>query len=86
MADGLKGNVGIPQTTLTDLGLTFGGPSGFPQGRNVTTGVLSDTVSMLKGKHSIKWGGEFRRYLDAAFTANIAPAYEVWLVVFRVSR
>ena len=48
--------------TVSDLGLNFGGPSGFPQGRFVTTGVLSDTLTYLKGKHSIKTGGEFRRF------------------------
>ncbi len=71
LADGLSGKVGLPQTTLSDIGLVFGGPSGFPQGRTDTTGVLSDTVSMLKGKHSFKWGGEFRRYLVASFNGNI---------------
>ena len=71
LGDGLTGNVGLPQTTLSDIGLTFGGPSGFPQGRADTAGVLSDTVSMLRGKHSIKWGGEFRRYMLASFAGNI---------------
>lgn len=71
LGDGLTGNVGIPQTTLSDIGLVFGGPSGFPQGRNDTTGVLSDSVTMIKGKHTIKWGGEFRRYLVASFAGNI---------------
>ena len=71
LVDGLQGNVGIPQTTLSDIGLVFGGPSTFPQGRNDTTGVVSDTVSMLKGRHSIKWGGEARRYLVGGFAGNI---------------
>jgi len=71
IVDGLTGNVGIPQTTITDVGFTVGGPSGFPQGRNTTTGVLSDTVTMLKGKNQIKWGGEFRRYLYYSFAGNI---------------
>ena len=71
LGDGLSGKVGLPQTTLSDIGLVFGGPSGFPQGRADTTGVLSDTVTMLKGKHTIKWGGEFRRYLLASFAGNI---------------
>lgn len=71
LGDGLSGPVGLPQTYLLDIGLVFGGPSGFPQGRTDTTGVLADTVTMLKGKHTIKWGGEFRRYLIASFTGNI---------------
>jgi len=71
LGDGLSGPKGLPQTTLSDIGLTFGGPSGFPQGRADTAGVLSDTVSMLEGKHSIKWGGEFRRYMLASCAGNI---------------
>ena len=71
LGDGLSGNVGLPQTTLSDIGLVFGGPAGFPQGRNDTTGVLSDTMTMLNGKHTFKFGGEFRRYLVASFAGNI---------------
>lgn len=71
LGDGLTGNVGIPQITITDDSFTIGGPSGFPQGRNTTTGVLADTVTMLKGNHEIKWGGEFRRYLLYSFAGNI---------------
>jgi hypothetical protein len=71
LGDGLSGNVGIPQTTVTDVGFTIGGPSGFPQGRDTTTGVLADTVTMVKGNHQIKWGGEFRRYLYYSFAGNI---------------
>ena len=71
LGDGLSGNVGLPQTTLSDIGLVFGGPSGFPQGRNDTLGLLSDTATLLRGKHTIKFGGEFRRYLSASFAANI---------------
>jgi hypothetical protein len=71
LGDGLTGNVGLPQTTLSDIGLTFGGPAGFPQGRDDTTGVLSDTLTLLKGKHTFKFGGEARRYLVASFAGNI---------------
>jgi hypothetical protein len=60
--NGVTAAIGLPQMTVTDLGLNFGGPSGFPQGRFVTTGVLSDTLTYLKSKHSIKTGGEFRRF------------------------
>jgi len=71
LVDGLSGNVGIPQTSITDIGFVFGGPSGFPQGRDTTTGVLSDTLTILKGRHTIKTGGEFRRYLLYSFGGNI---------------
>jgi hypothetical protein len=60
--------IGLPQITVSDLGLNFGGPSGFPQGRFVTTGVLSDTLTLVKGKHTIKTGGEFRRFIGSNFS------------------
>ncbi len=62
ISNGVSAPLGIPQITVSDLGLNFGGPSGFPQGRFVTTGVFSDTLNYLVGKHSIKVGGEFRRF------------------------
>ncbi len=71
LGDGLSGPKGLPQIALSDIGLTFGGPSGFPQGRTDTLGVLADTLSQLKGKHDIKYGAEFRRYLNANFAGNI---------------
>ena len=71
LGTGTSGNVGLPMITLSDIGLTFGGPAGFPQGRTDTTGVVSDTLSLLEGKHSFKFGGEFRRYLVASFGADI---------------
>jgi hypothetical protein len=71
LGDGLSGNVGLPQITLSDIGLTFGGPSGFPQGRNDTLGLLSDTATLLRGRHTIKFGGEYRRYLSVSFAGNI---------------
>jgi Carboxypeptidase regulatory-like domain/TonB dependent receptor len=71
IGDGLTGNVGIPQITVSDIGLVFGGPANFPQGRNDTLGVVSDTATLLRGRHTLKFGGEFRRYLVAAFNGNI---------------
>ena len=70
IGDGQQANAGIPQTTLTDLGLVIGGPSGFPQGRNDTLGVFSDTATYLKGRHTIKYGGEVRRFLEASFAGD----------------
>ena len=60
--------IGLPQITVNDLSLNFGGPSGFPQGRFVTTGVFSDTLNYLVGRHSLKFGGEFRRYIGSSFS------------------
>lgn len=38
------------------------------QGRFDTTGVFSDTLSWNRGKHTIKAGGEFRRFIGSSFT------------------
>ena len=57
------GRSAYPRSLVSDIGLTFGGPSGFPQGRSDTLGVFSDTATLLRGRHTIKFGGEFRRYL-----------------------
>jgi hypothetical protein len=59
---GVSGPVGLPQVTLRDINLNFGGPNGFPQGRGVYTAVASDTLNYIRGKHSVKFGGEFRRF------------------------
>ena len=68
LGTGTTGNVGLPQTTFSDLGLVIGGPSTFPQGRADTTGVIPDTATWLHGKHTVKFGGEGRRFLEASFT------------------
>ncbi|WP_419806014.1 carboxypeptidase regulatory-like domain-containing protein [Terriglobus sp.] len=67
---GNTGGTGIPQITITDVGLNFGGPAGFPQGREDTFGIFSDAATYVVGKHSIKFGGEFRRFLNANFTGD----------------
>jgi hypothetical protein len=58
---GVSTAIGLPQINLSDIGLNFGGPSGFPQGRGDYVAVLSDTLSWVKGKHAFKYGGEARR-------------------------
>jgi hypothetical protein len=73
LADGIVGPLGIPQITVKDLNgvnFSFGGPAGFPQGRGDTTAVASDTFSWLKGKHSFKFGGEFRRFWNNNFSGD----------------
>ncbi len=65
---------GIPQFTINSIGVNFGGPAGFPQGRGDTTVVLSDTVSWLKGNHSLHIGGEFRRFNNNNFSGDTGRA------------
>jgi Carboxypeptidase regulatory-like domain len=66
--NGVPYNAALPQITVQDIGLNFGGPSGFPQGRFDTTGVFSDTLSWTRGRHTIKMGGEFRRFISDSYS------------------
>jgi hypothetical protein len=59
--------VGIPNINVTG-DMDFGGPTAEPQGRGDTTVVLNDTLSWLKDRHSMAFGGEIRR----AYNNNIA--------------
>ncbi len=70
ISNGISTSIGLPQITITSLGLTFGGPSAEPQGRGDTLGVLSDTYSLLLGSHSLKFGGEFRRFVNSNFAGD----------------
>src|SRR5437867_4304342 len=68
--NGITAAVALPQITVQGVGLNFGGPSNFPQGRTDTTYVLSDTLSYLNGRHSFKFGGEYRRFHNVNFQTN----------------
>jgi hypothetical protein len=56
----------FPQITVPG-NFTFGGISGFPQGRGDTTFQYSDTVAWIHGKQSVKFGAEFRRFRNNNF-------------------
>ena len=47
--NGINEPIALPQITITSLGLNFGGPANFPQGRTVNTFVFSDTATYLRG-------------------------------------
>jgi len=66
--NGVTYNQALPQISVQDIGLNFGGPSGFPQGRFDTTGILSDTLSWTRGKHVVRTGGEYRRFINDNFS------------------
>lgn len=68
--NGVNEPIGLPQLVVTGLGLNFGGPVGFPQGRADTTAVVSNTISHQQGRHSFKFGGEFRRFYNNNFTKD----------------
>jgi hypothetical protein len=52
----------LPSFNFSNIGLIFGGERNFPQGRGDLTAVLGDNISYLKGRHSFKFGGEFRDF------------------------
>ncbi len=62
--NGVTEPIGLPQIAVGGGGINFGGPAGFPQGRSDTTFVLSDTLNYLRGNHSLKFGGEWRRFYN----------------------
>ena len=68
--NGINEAVVLPQITVQGVGLNFGGPSNFPQGRTDTTFVLSDTLSYARGRHALKFGGEFRTFHNINFQTN----------------
>src|SRR5712692_7891309 len=68
--NGLSGPIGLPHITVMGIGLQFGGERNFPQGRGDYTAVLSDALNYLHGKHSLKFGGEFRRFNGNSILAD----------------
>ena len=68
--NGIDEAVVLPQITVQGVGLNFGGPANFPQGRTDTTFVLSDTLSYAWGRHAFKFGGEFRTFHNINFQTN----------------
>ena len=67
--DGIRQPIGLPQLTIA-AGLNLGGPAGMPAGRSDTTYVVSDTLSHLRGDHSIKFGGEYRQFFTNGFARD----------------
>lgn len=64
--NGIAQPIGLPQISVAG-GLDFGGPSISPSGRGDTTFVTADTVNYLRNRHSFKFGGEFRQFLNNNF-------------------
>ncbi|MGH9879865.1 MAG: TonB-dependent receptor domain-containing protein [Pyrinomonadaceae bacterium] len=68
--NGVNQPIGLPQISITGFNFNLGGPAGFPQGRADTTFVVSDTLTYLRGNHSLKFGGEFRRFYNNNFNLD----------------
>jgi hypothetical protein len=86
MSVGINTALALPQITINGLGLNFGGPAGFPQGRTDTSMVFSDTLSYLRGNHSFKFGGEFRRFKNENFTLDPGDFRYASLADFQAGR
>jgi hypothetical protein len=65
--NGITDPIGLPQITIAGGGLNFGGPAGLPSGRGDTTFAAADTLNWMFGRHSLKFGGEFRQALNNIF-------------------
>jgi outer membrane receptor protein involved in Fe transport len=68
--NGVNAPIGLPQLVITGFNFNIGGPQNFPQGRADTTIVLSDTLTYLRGNHSFKFGGEYRRFFNNNFNLD----------------
>ena len=64
--NGVTRPVGLPQMLVAG-GLNFGGPAIYPQGRNDRLYVFNDTITYVSGRHSLRAGGEFRRFRNDNF-------------------
>ena len=93
IANGVNRTLGLPQMIVAGA-LNFGGPSALPQGRKDALYVFNDTVTHVVDRHSMRFGGEYRRFLNnnvaegtgqfnfpsmAAFLAGTANAFNITL-------
>ena len=60
--------VALPTITVQGIGLVIGGPA--DTGRGILTATGADTLTVLKGRHSFKIGGEFRPSSSNNFSTN----------------
>ena len=63
-----NGVAAFPQIIIGGGELEFGGNANEPTFRGDYTAVLSDSLSWVRGKHTVKFGGEFRRNDANAYT------------------
>ena len=61
--------LGLPVISVEDIGLAFG-ERNFPQGRSDSTIVLADTLSYIRGNHSLKFGSELRNFRNNNFVGD----------------
>jgi len=86
ISNGITRELALPQITISALGLNIGGPAGFPQGRTDMTFVVSDTLSYQRGRHSFKFGGEFRRFSNVNFGNSAGTFIFTNIADFQIDR
>ena len=64
--NGVIRGIGLPMINVAG-GLIFGGPANYPSGRYDASYVLNDTASYTRGRHMVRFGGEYRRFLNENF-------------------
>jgi hypothetical protein len=65
--NGISEPIGLPQINIAGGSLNFGGPANNPSGRSDTTFVVADMLSAVFGKRTMKFGGEYRQFLNNNF-------------------
>ena len=66
IGNGVTRSIGLPQMIVAG-DLNFGGPGTLPQGRTDTSYVLNDTLTRTSGRHFMKFGGEYRHFINENF-------------------
>jgi hypothetical protein len=66
IGNGVDRPIGLPQLIVAGA-LNFGGPASLPQGRRDVLTLYNDTVTWVSGRHSVRAGGEFRRFRNDNF-------------------
>jgi hypothetical protein len=66
IGNGVTTPIGLPQMVVAG-DLNFGGPGSYPQGRFDTSYVVLDAFSHVRGRHTLKLGGEYRHFINQNF-------------------
>lgn len=61
-------SLGIPAVTLTSPTITS---TNLPQGRNTPVRQIKDNFAWVKGRHTLRFGGEYRQILANSFFFNV---------------
>lgn len=62
VGDQTGNNLGVPRVTISGYA-ALGGATNLPQGRRDNTYNIIDSLSWVKGRHSMKFGGDFKRFI-----------------------